>query len=248
MVLQVDAGEAEVTALFGGALKLRQPSRGVGYRVNVDAILLAAFAAGCLEQPSPRARAHAIDLGAGVGAVGFALLHFAAASRVTLVECDAHLADLAERNAGENGWAARVSVLHADVAKVSVPADLVVCNPPYVPPGRGRAPLEHTRTARYGDVSAFVACARRAAGRRARVCFVYPAIELAFLLALLRENGLEPKRLQAVHPRVDERARVFLVESVCGKPGGLVIEPPFIEMEGTSRTAALTRLLAHPGG
>jgi len=31
-------------ALFGGGLKLFQPAAGFGYRANVDAILLAAFA------------------------------------------------------------------------------------------------------------------------------------------------------------------------------------------------------------
>ncbi|HEY2516385.1 MAG TPA: hypothetical protein VGI39_36190, partial [Polyangiaceae bacterium] len=55
--------------LFGGRVQLAQPGRGEGYRVNVDAILLADFA-----RRAPRARA-AVDLGAGVGAVSLALLH-----------------------------------------------------------------------------------------------------------------------------------------------------------------------------
>ncbi len=239
--------------LFAGTLSLRQPARRTGYRVNVDALLLGAFAAGVLAGGEPRpprsARArHAVDLGAGVGAVGLTLLHLAAATRVTFVEIDELLARLAEQNAADNGWAERAQVIHADAAdaakELRADADLVVCNPPYVPPGRGRAPAERVRSARYGDLETFIEAARRIAGRRARVCFVYPAIEATTLLASLRASGLEPKRLRTVHGRPADKARVVLVESVAGKPGGLSIEPPFVETDARgARSAELASLL-----
>jgi tRNA1Val (adenine37-N6)-methyltransferase len=239
--------------LFAGTLSLRQPARRVGYRVNVDALLLAAFAARALpggEQRATRAR-HVVDLGSGVGAVGLTLLHLAAAARVTFVEIDGTLAGLATQNVEENGWAERGHVLHADVTEAAkqlrAEADLVVCNPPYVPPGRGRPPAERVRAAKYGDLDAFVDAARRIAGRRARVCFVYPAIEATTLLTELRATGLEPKRLRSVHGREGDKARVVLVESVGGKPGGLSIEPPFVETDVRgARSAALEELLTSP--
>ncbi|HEY3668042.1 MAG TPA: hypothetical protein VGL19_18695, partial [Polyangiaceae bacterium] len=58
-------------SLYGGAVSLRQPAR--GYRVNVDAILLAAFAA------QGRRAKLALDLGAGVGSVALGLHHLGAA-------------------------------------------------------------------------------------------------------------------------------------------------------------------------
>lgn len=217
--------------LFGGAVALVQPARGGAYRVNVDAILLAAFAA----RPGRPARC-AFDLGAGVGAVGLSLLHLRGAERVTMIEVDGALAALARENAAANGWESRIDVVHADVADTKrLPigaADLVVCNPPYVMPGRGRAPSPARARARSGPLDVFIDAARRTAGRRARVCFVYPAIEATTLLSELRARGLEPKRLRAVHgaPRRGlDRARVVLVEAVAGKPGGLVIEPPHFE-------------------
>jgi tRNA1Val (adenine37-N6)-methyltransferase len=242
-------------ALFAGALSIRQPARRTGYRVNVDAILLAAFAARVLEGGQPRGRSparHAVDLGSGVGAVGLSLIHLAAATRVTMIEIDAALAQLALANAEDNRWSERVEVIHANVADAAKEppiedADLVVCNPPYVTPGRGRAPLERVRSAKYGALDAFIDAARRIAGRRARACFVYPAIEATTLLAALRERGLEPKRLRAVHGRASDKARVVLVECATGKPGGLAIEPPFVETEGRgARTPALAALLATP--
>ncbi len=240
---------AEVTTthdrLFGGAVSIHQPAKRAGYRVNVDAILLGAFAAG---QPTRRVR-HAVDLGSGVGAVGLTLLHLGAAARVTMVEIDATLAVLAERNAHENEWSDRIDVRHADAKQaardLAGAADLVVCNPPYVTPGRGRAPSASVRTAKYGDLGVFVDAARRLAGRRSRVCFVYPANESTTLLGALRSHGLEPKRLRAVHGRADAPARVVLVEAVAGKPGGLAIEAPLVETDEAGRPSIeLAALLA----
>lgn len=237
-------------ALFHGRVALAQPARSHGYRVNVDAILLAAFAAGALPgSPRPKRRARAaVDLGAGVGAVGLSLLHLGAAEHVTLVEIDAALTRLASANAEANGWAARVSVVLGDVAEVSRAragtADLVVCNPPYVAAGRGRVPAPPRARARLGSLTEFVEAARRVAGRRARVCFVYPAFEATTLLAVLRASGLEPKRLRPVHGKPTDHARVVLLEAVAGRPGGLAIEPPLVETDTRgARTAELTALL-----
>ena len=229
--------------LFGGALSLRQPARGKGYRVNVDALLLAGFA--------KRARPwrHAVDLGSGVGAVGLSLLHLGLVEHLTMVELDPALAKLARANAEANGWKERVEVVTADVRALpealAAAADLVVCNPPYVAPGRGREPVI-AKAARYGELDAFVEGARTAAGRRARVAFVYPAIESTTLLTLFRGHGLEPKRLRAVHGRAADPARVVLVEAALGRPGGLAIEPPFVETDAGTRSAELKDLLEHP--
>jgi tRNA1Val (adenine37-N6)-methyltransferase len=240
-------------ALFNGAVSLKQPSKSSGYRVNVDALLLAAFAARALEGGSQDRRRvkHAIDLGSGVGAVALSLLHLDGAARVTMIEIDETLADLATTNAADNDWSDRAVVIHASVSDktktkdLAGTADLVVCNPPYVTPGRGRVPSERVKNAKYGDLASFITAARRVAGRRARVCFIYPAIEATNLLTHLRSAGLEPKRLRAVHGKSTDGARVLLVEcAASAKPGGLMIEPPFVEMHGRTRSPALINLLA----
>lgn len=224
-------------ALFGGAVTLVQPPRGGAYRVNVDAILLAAFAAGTLPASAPTRRARrAFDLGSGVGAVGLSLVHFNATEHVTMVEIDAFLAGLANLNRAKNNWQERISVICADVSDLSSAAagsaDLVVCNPPYIVEGRGRPPSAARARARSGSLAIFLDFARHLAGRRARVCFVYPASETTTLLMEFRQRGLEPKRLRPVHSHAQSvRARVVLVEATAGKPGGLHVEPPIFDTD-----------------
>jgi tRNA1Val (adenine37-N6)-methyltransferase len=233
--------DAPPDTLFAGTLFLHQPARGEGYRVNVDAVLLAAFAG------SLRHARCALDLGAGVGAVGLCLLYRDRATKVILLDRDAALCRLAIKNLDANGWQDRGQAHVADVTRVAaVPeraADLVVCNPPYVVPGRGRVPAI-APGARMGDLDGFIVAARHALAARGRACFIYPAVELITLAGALRQRGLEPKRLRMVHADAGQPARVALVEAAPGKPGGLIVEPPLFERDGPRPSQALEALLA----
>jgi len=235
------AAEATRDALFGGSVVLFQPPRGSGYRTNVDALLLAGFAAARKVAPI------AFDLGAGVGAVGLALLRLGAARRVVLVEIDDIAAALSRRNLDANGWTDRGDVVRGDVRDVAYArrgeAGLVVCNPPYVMPGRGRVPATQAR-ARSGEVETFVEAARQVAGKRARVCFVYPAHELTMLLATLAAAGLHAKRLRFVHGTPDAPARVALVEAQAARAGGLRVLLPLVERGPRGYTPEMQTLLA----
>lgn len=114
-------------ALLGGRVQLLQPAR--GYRVAIDAVLLAAAV-----DAAPGDRI--LDLGAGVGAVGLCLAARLAGCRVVGIELQPGLAELAERNANLNGMACRVRTVVHDLAR-PLPTDLgrfdhVVTNPPYL--------------------------------------------------------------------------------------------------------------------
>ena len=239
--------EATQDALFGGSVVLFQPPRGAGYRTNVDALLLAAFAAAPAPPSPPRPATVAFDLGAGVGAVGLALLRFGAAKRVVLLEIDELAAAMARRNLDANGWTNRGEVVRGDVSDVARSrrgeAALVVCNPPYLPPGRGRVSPAEAR-ARCGRVEIFVEAARQLAGQKARVCFVYPAADLGELYTTLTCEGLHPKRVRFVHGTPAAPARIVLVEARAGRPGGLSVLPPLVERSARGYTPEMETLLA----
>ncbi len=204
---------------------LHQPARGEGYRVNADALLLAHFAGA--------SRGTLFDLGAGVGAVALVMIARGFASRAVLVDADRTACALAKRNVEANAVGAEVAV--GDVLEVARErrgqAALVVSNPPYFAPGKGRV-SKASAPARTGDLDRFVVAAREVLGRRGRVCFVYPASDLARLVAAFRAVGLEPKRLRLVHSRASAPARIALLEARATKPGGLVVEAPLVERDG----------------
>ncbi len=114
--------------VMGGRVKLLQPRR--GYRIAVDAVLLAAAA-------DVKPGESVLDLGAGVGAVGLCLAARVPGCDITGIELQPVLAALAERNALLNDAADRVRTVVHDLAQPLPsdlgPFDLVATNPPYLP-------------------------------------------------------------------------------------------------------------------
>ena len=113
--------------LLGDRVRLLQPAR--GYRVAVDAVLLAA----AVEATSGQ---RVLDLGAGVGSVGLCLVARVPGCRVVGIELQPALAALAVRNIGLNDVGDHVETIVHDLAK-PLPPDLaafdhVATNPPYL--------------------------------------------------------------------------------------------------------------------
>lgn len=219
-------------ALLAGRVVYEQPAR--GYRVAVEAPLLAAFAiAG-----RPRPFRAAADFGAGPGAVGLVLTVTGWSAHTTLVELDPGHAALARRNAAHNGCAARIDVQQGSVAKVhGLAVELVVANPPWFEVDEGGVAEAPSRAAARafveGSLDAFVRAGARSLGRGGRFVVSFPASRVVELLATCAAHGLHGKRLRFVHPRPSREAQVVFLEAKPGRPGGLVIERPcFVRREG----------------
>jgi tRNA1Val (adenine37-N6)-methyltransferase len=208
-------------------LRIIQPRR--GYRFSLDPVLLCDFAA--------PAAGRIVDLGCGCGIMALLMARQAAESRVTGVELQPAMAELARRNVELNGLSGRVDIVESDVLHLAgvLPAngfDLVLCNPPYrrqgegrVSPRAGRDLARHESSASLGD---FLLAAKRLVRPGGRICFVHHPERLAELLHLAWEARLAPRRLRLVHGDGAAPARMFLVELMKGSRGGLEVMPPLL--------------------
>jgi tRNA1(Val) A37 N6-methylase TrmN6 len=126
--------------VMGGRVTLLQPRR--GYRIAVDAVLLAAAVDASTGD-------RILDLGAGVGAVGLCIAARVAGCDITGIELQPALAALAERNAGLNDAESRVRTLVHDLAHplpaTLGPFDHVVTNPPYLTPAVADPPPDPSK-------------------------------------------------------------------------------------------------------
>jgi tRNA1Val (adenine37-N6)-methyltransferase len=224
-------GQPDTTTdtLLGGKLRLLQPR--VGYRINIDSLLLVGFA-------GERRVERVIDLGAGVGALGLLALARGIAKRALLLEAEPMLAELARRNLASSGFAGEVrqhDVSQAKLHETGVP--LVLCNPPYYPAHSHRPAQSAAKAAaRSGDVTPFLRAAAGAISRKTgRALFSYPAPQLPELLASAAAFELVAKRLRLVHARDDEPARLALIELRAARPAE-------VEWLGRRRSPELLRL------
>lgn len=203
---------------------LRQPRR--GYRFNVDALLLADFAAHMTEPPP----LSAADLGAGCGVVGLLLARrWPPPATLRLVELQPELAELARHNCRQNGLARRVSVVEADLRQTEHwsdgAVDLVVSNPPFFPRGSGRpspnpqvARARHELTCTLEQLLAAIHRGLRPGGRWA---LIFPAHRLAELRRTAEARGLALGCWRPVLPlpgRPANRVLVWGVNSPVARP------------------------------
>ncbi len=137
-------------AFLCGRLHLWQPV--AGYRAATDAVLLAAA---CPAAPGQLV----LDLGCGVGAASLCLAARVPDLHLAGLEVQAEYADLARRNAAENGFAMQVETgdLAAMPRALRRDFDHVIANPPYYPkggtpsPDAGRATALQVGDAALGD-------------------------------------------------------------------------------------------------
>jgi tRNA1(Val) A37 N6-methylase TrmN6 len=218
---------------LGGKLTLQQPAK--GHRVGSDAALLAAAA--------PEAE-RIVDVGAGVGAVGLALLSRMGKARAWLVEIDPELAALAGKNAAANGLAERADVVVADVTAprsggagvlAAAAADLVVTNPPFFDapkvraspdPQRARAHVLRSagQAADHSPLAAWIAGAVALLQPGGRFVMIHRPDALGEILASFGAR-LGAVVVLPVHPRADAPAHRLLIAGVKGARAPLSVRP-----------------------
>lgn len=219
----------EVTSdrFLGGRLVLVQPRK--GHRAGHDAMLLAAATAA---RPQDRV----VEFGAGVGAAGLALAARVPGVALRLVEIDPVLADLAQRNAAQNGIDATVCVADVTARATTLAAaglapdtaDVVLMNPPYNDGVRHQpSPDASRRLAHEADAKTlerWVHAARRTLRPGGALTLIWRAEALPALLAAL-QRGFGSVVILPVHPRPEASAIRVLIRAVKGGRAALSICP-----------------------
>jgi tRNA1Val (adenine37-N6)-methyltransferase len=213
------SGEDETLDIWAPA-DLRIIQKKDGYRFALDSLLLSDFT-----RLKPKDRV--LELGTGCGIISLGLFRKYPGIHLIGLELQAGFVDLARRNLALNQAEGRISLVRGDIR--SLPQlfrpgsfDAVVTNPPYRPLHTGRInPQSEKALSRHElavNLEHLLAATRQALKKGGRFFLIYPVRRLPALLALSRQNHLEPKRLRLVQPLADREADWVLMEAV--KEGG----------------------------
>lgn len=195
-------------AFLGGAFEAVQPAG--GHRSGLEAILLSATV------PASFA-GEVVDLGAGAGVAGFAVVCRCKDARVTLVDRDPEaLACAAESLAlsANAAFADRVRIVAVDVTAPEAEraaaglsrefADLAVMNPPFRDPHGGTASPDHARRAAHVSddrmLDAWIRTATTTLRADGRLAVIYRADGLAELLAVTASR-FGDRAILPIHPK-----------------------------------------------
>jgi tRNA1Val (adenine37-N6)-methyltransferase len=193
---------------YRGRIRVLQST--TGYRFSVDAPLLADFI-------RTRPGDEALELGAGNGIISL-LLSVKPFKRITAVEIQTGLAELAERNVGMNGLGDRIEIMRADLRTYEPGRkfDLIFSNPPYIRKSTGFLSASAEKSAAkhelHGDIGDVLTKTAEWLAPGGRACFIYPEKRRTDFRASAGERGLMVRRLRFVHPRAGEPPNLFLIE------------------------------------
>ncbi|MFT8872670.1 MAG: tRNA1(Val) (adenine(37)-N6)-methyltransferase [Sporolactobacillus sp.] len=197
---------------------------------SIDSVLLARF----VRVP---VRAGSIaDLCTGNGIIPF-LLTRRSAAKIIGVDIQPEVCALAEEGVRINKLDEQIRIVCGDVRKIAETAgrhcfDAVTCNPPYftmeaapdVKVNRHLAIARHELMMTLRNAVEAAALLLKQGGHFA---LVHRPERLVELLSLMRAAGVEPKRLQFVHPRPERAANLVLVEGTKDGRPGLTVLPAF---------------------
>ncbi|MBT5414186.1 MAG: methyltransferase, partial [Rhodospirillaceae bacterium] len=206
----VEPLETTRNTLLGGRIVLHQPRRGA--RATGEPVLLAAAL-----QAAPGQTV--LDAGAGTGAASLCLAHRLPGLAVTALEVQPSLAELARRNAVENGGSDAIRVIEGDLAVPPsgvgrIAFDHVMTNPPFFLAGRGRPSPDESRSLARREAALDLAAWLRACLARLKpggtITAIHRAERLGELLAVLdgRTGGL---RVHPLWPVAGRSAKLVLV-------------------------------------
>ncbi|WP_370400550.1 tRNA1(Val) (adenine(37)-N6)-methyltransferase [Sulfitobacter sp. JB4-11] len=216
-------------AFLGGKLHILQPRE--GYRAGVDAVLLAAAV-----PATPGQRV--LELGCGAGAAILCLAARVPDLKLTGIERQPAMADLARRN-GQGA----LDVICADLADLPLGVrqlqfDHVLANPPYYDraasvssddPGREAAHGEHTPLARWVKVAG-----KRLAPKR-QMTFIHRAERLPDLIRAL-PHDLGSVEVLPLAARMGRAADRIILRAHKNGRGAFRLHAPLILHEGVAHT------------
>jgi tRNA1(Val) A37 N6-methylase TrmN6 len=226
---------AELTcdAFLDGRIRIWQPRR--GYRAAIDPVLLAAFVPA---RPGERV----LELGCGAGVAALCLAVRVGGLELHGLEVQPAYAELARRNASENGLALTVhegDLRRPPPALRSLSFHHVYANPPFHPawaaapadPGRDRAHREGE-----AGLADWIAAGLRRLAPGGRLALIHRPDRLGAILAALqgRAGAIE---ILPVAPRAGAAASRVLVRARKGRGGPLSLWPPLTLHRGSTHTA-----------
>ncbi len=201
-----------------------------GFCFGMDAVLLSGFVQ--IKQGEQM-----IDLGTGTGIIPILLEAKTDGKHFTGLEIQEEIAKMAFRSVLLNKLEERITILHGDIKEASrlcgrASFDVVTSNPPYMVQQHGlknpntiKAISRHEIFCTLKDVVRETALLLKPGGR---FYLVHRPRRLAEIICVLRDYGLEPKRMKLVHSFADREANMVLIEAVKGGGVMMKVEAPII--------------------
>lgn len=215
------------------------------FRFGVDAVLLADFA-------KIKKGMDVIDLCTGGGIVPFLIAGKTEAKKITGVEIQKDMTEMAVRSVVLNRLEDRVKFINGDLKdakllKTLQKCDVITVNPPYklknsgiINPDDKNAIARHEICCTLEDV---IVAAKKLLKDNGKIYMVHRPERLADIFCIMRKHKIEPKRVKMVYPSVNKAPNIVLVEGHKNARAFLKWEEPiYVHNEDGSYTHEIDKI------
>ena len=154
------------------------------------------------------------------------------------VEVQKDVYDMAVESVSINKLEKQIDIVNADIKDyykdLDIKYDVITCNPPYfkVNENSNKNDSEYKTIARHEvllNLEDIMKISRSLLKTNGFLSLVHRPDRLVDIITLMKQNNIEPKKIQFVYPKKGEEANILLIEgSLNGKPGMKVLEPLYV--------------------
>lgn len=154
------------------------------------------------------------------------------------VELQKEVYDLALKSIKLNKLENQITIINEDVKNLSNiyetdTFDLITCNPPYFKyiKDNNINDIEIKAIARheiYLNLDDVFKCAKKLLKNNGRIAMVHRTDRLIDIIVAMKNNNIEPKRLQFIYPFANAKSNLVLIEGAKNGSAGLIVEKNII--------------------
>ncbi len=200
-----------------------------GFCFGMDSVLLSDFAKEIKKNSS------ILDMGTGTGILGILLSAKTQDTKITGVEIQPEVAQMAQRSVELNQLEERINILCEDIKKLKEiyeagSFDAIVTNPPYKKKGTGGMNENEAKLISRHEITAsledFISIASYLLKDQGSIYMVHRPERLADIMVNLRKYKLEPKVIKFVYPNQEKEPNLILMKATKNARPFLKVEKP----------------------
>ena len=226
-LLREECGERLDDLQCNGLYLIQDPDK---FCFGIDAVLLSNFV-------KVKKNGHVVDLCTGSGIVPILLSAKTGAKKITGIEIQSDIADMARRSVSYNKLDEKIDIINDDISNAlkyinNCSVDSVCVNPPYMKDTTAiknpDLPMAIARHELLTDLGTVLNIASKLLKESGKFFMVHRPSRLSEIFASMRQNRIEPKRLRFIHPYIESKANLVLIEGAKGSGVWMDVEPPLV--------------------
>lgn len=226
-LLREECGERLDDLQCNGLYLIQDPDK---FCFGIDAVLLSNFV-------KVKKNGHVVDLCTGSGIVPILLSAKTGAKKITGIEIQSDIADMARRSVSYNKLDEKIDIISDDISNAlkyinNCSVDSVCVNPPYMKDTTAiknpDLPMAIARHELLTDLETVINIASKLLKESGKFFMVHRPSRLSEIFASMRQNRIEPKRLRFIHPYIESKANLVLIEGAKGSGVWMDVEPPLV--------------------